>query len=60
MGLPLKGLLLISLWVLPVLNRESYQRPVLNSPKGFDKQYKTVFKAYEKTAFSSKSHREEK
>jgi hypothetical protein len=59
MGLPLNGLLLISLLVLPVLSRQNYQRPVLNSPKGFDKQYKNVFKAYEKTAYSSKSHREE-
>jgi hypothetical protein len=49
MGLPLSGLLLISLFVMPVLSRQNFQRPVPNSPKGFAKQYKSVFKAYENT-----------
>jgi len=56
MGLPLNGLLLITLLVLPVISRQNFQRPVPNSPKGFDKQYKNVFKAYEKAIYFSKSH----
>jgi len=56
MGLPLNGLLLITLLVLPVISRQNVQRPVPNSPKGFDKQYKNVFKAYEKAIYFSTSH----
>ena len=48
MGFPLSGLLLISLMILPVFGLQKSQPPVPNSPKGFDKQYKSVFKAYEK------------
>ena len=59
MGLSLNALLLISLLVLPVVSRQNYQRRVQNSPKGFDNQYKNVFKAYEKAAHFSKSHQVE-
>ncbi|SRR6266481_1587494 len=48
MQFPLSGLLLISLMILPVFGRQESQLPVPNSPKGFEKQYKSVFKAYEK------------
>ena len=48
MGFPLNGLWLILLVVLPALSRPVSLRPVPNSRKGFDKQYKSLFKAYEK------------
>ena len=48
MGFPLSRLLLISLMILPVFGLQKSQLPIANSPKGFDKQYKIVFKAYEK------------
>jgi hypothetical protein len=44
MGFPLSLLLLISLMVLPVFWPVETQPPVPNLPKGFDKQYKNVFK----------------
>jgi hypothetical protein len=47
MGFPLSGLLLTSLMILPVFSLQKPQLPMPNSPKGFDKQYKSVFKAYE-------------
>lgn len=36
------------LLVLPVLGQQNSRLMVPNSPKGFDKQYKSVFRAYEK------------
>ena len=48
MGFPLSGLLLISLMILPVFSVQKSELPAPNSPRGFDKQYKSVFKAYEK------------
>ena len=40
--------LLLLLLVLPALGQQNPQSLVPNSPKGFDKQYKSVFRAYEK------------
>jgi hypothetical protein len=40
--------LLLLLLVLPALGQQNSRPLVPNSPKGFDKQYKSVFKAYEK------------
>jgi hypothetical protein len=40
--------LLLLLLVLPALGQQNSRSLVPNSPKGFDQQYKSVFKAYEK------------
>jgi hypothetical protein len=40
--------LLLLLLVLPALGQQNSRSLVPNSPKGFDKQYRSVFKAYEK------------
>lgn len=40
--------LLLLLLVLPALGQQNFRSLVPNSPKGFDKQYESVFKAYEK------------
>ena len=40
--------LLLLLLVMPVLGQQNSQPPVPDSPKGFDKQYQSVFKAYKK------------
>jgi hypothetical protein len=40
--------LLLLLFVLPVLGQQNSRSLVPNSPRGLDKQYKSVFKAYEK------------
>jgi|HubBroStandDraft_6_1064221.scaffolds.fasta_scaffold243745_2 hypothetical protein len=40
--------LLLLLLVLPALGQQNSRSLVPNSPKGFDKQYKSVFRAYEK------------
>jgi hypothetical protein len=48
MRVPLPGLLLILLVVPPVLAQQNSHYTVRDSPKGFDKQYKNAFDAYDK------------
>lgn len=50
MRFALVALLLLSFVPLTVLGQQNSRPPVPNSLKGFDKQYKSVFKAYEKGA----------
>lgn len=58
MRVPLPGLLFILLVVPLVLGQQNSQHITPNSPKGFDKQYKNAFNAYEK-AFRKTSEFEE-
>jgi hypothetical protein len=53
MRFPLSGLLFLLLVVPPVVAQQNSQHTLPNSPKGFDKQYKNAFNAYEK-AFKKK------
>jgi hypothetical protein len=48
MHFSLVGLLLVVLLPPPVLGRQNSQPQVPDSPRGFNKQYQSVFKAYEK------------
>jgi hypothetical protein len=45
--------------VLPAFGLQKSQPPVPNSPKGFDKQYKNVFKGYEKANNVFKPYRKD-
>ena len=48
MRVPLPGLLFMLLVAPPLFGQQNSKHATANSPKGFDKQYKSVFKAYEK------------
>jgi hypothetical protein len=48
MRFPLSGLLFLLLVVPPVVAQQNSQHTLPNSPKGFDKQYKNAFDAYDK------------
>ena len=50
--------LLLLLLVLPVLGQQKSQPSIPNSPDGFDKQYKNLFKAFEKAENLSKPYKE--
>jgi hypothetical protein len=59
MRVPLLGLLFTLLVVPPVLAQQSSHHTIPNSLKGFDKQYKNLFKAYEKADNPFKSSKKE-
>jgi len=48
MRVPLPGLLFILLVASPLFGQQNSKHAIPNSPRSFDKQYKSVFRAYEK------------
>lgn len=48
MRVPLRGLLFFLLVAPPLFGQQNTKHPIANSSGGFDRQYKSVFKAYEK------------
>lgn len=57
-GIAFRFVLLVLLVPPMALGRQSSTPSIPDSAKGFDKQYRNLFKAFEKTVNVSKSHQE--